>query len=386
MRILYSHRTRSADGQRVHIDALTRALVAQGHEVLMCGPEGISTPDTPARLSAGETAGRKSPLPKPLYELAEWAYSVPATRRLQAAASHFEPDIVYERYNLFFHAGAAVARRCGVPFLLEVNSPLADERKANGGLSLEGLAHRSERTIWQSADAVLPVTAVLGDIITAQGVAPEKIHVIPNGVDDETLLLADGLDLLEAYEIRQPLVLGFVGFVRDWHGVDRVVDWLASPAGKDAHLLLVGDGPAAPDLKAQAARLGVADRLTVTGVIQRGEVAAHISAFDIALQPAVTPYASPLKLQEYMAQARAVIAPDQPNIREAVTHGETAFLVPPGDTAALYKALDLLAGDKTLREGLGKAARQTLLERDLTWAGNARRVIRLAQDLILARH
>lgn len=385
MRILYSHRTRSADGQRVHIDALTRALVAEGHEVLMCGPEGISTPDTPARLSAGDGGPRKSRLPRALYELAEWAYSVPAARRLQGAAAHFEPDIVYERYNLYFHAGAAVARKCNVPYLLEVNSPLADERKANGGLALEGLARRSERTIWQSADAVLPVTAVLGGIVAAQGVPQEKIHVIPNGVDDETLVLSDGLDLREAYEIREPLVLGFVGFVRDWHGVDRVVDWLTSPAGQQVHLLLVGDGPAAPDLRAQAARLGVEDRLTITGVVQRAEVAAHISAFDIALQPAVTPYASPLKLQEYMAQARAVIAPDQPNIREAVTHGETAFLIPPGDTAALHKALDLLASDQDLREGLGRAARQTLLERDLTWAGNARRVARLAQDLILAR-
>ncbi|RFB05492.1 glycosyltransferase family 4 protein [Parvularcula marina] len=385
MRILYSHRTRSADGQRVHIDALTRAFLKLGHEVLICGPEGISTPDTPQRLSAGSDGPRGSHLPKPLYELAEWGYSLPASHRLRGAAKLFEPDIIYERYNLYYYAGEKVAKSLNLPLILEVNSPLADERASNDGLALEGLARRSERHIWQTADAVLPVTGVLGEIIEAQGVPKERIHVVPNGVDEATLELSDGKDLRAAYEITEPLVLGFVGFVRDWHGVDRAVDWLATETGKSCHLLLVGDGPAAPSLKAQAERLGVADRLTVTGVVQRNEVAAHIAAFDIALQPAVTAYASPLKLQEYMAQARAVIAPDQPNIREVVTHGETAFLTPPGDTRAFHQALDLLAEDAALREGLGRAARQVLLERDLTWAANARRVVAIANDLILAR-
>ncbi|MEM9233232.1 MAG: glycosyltransferase family 4 protein [Pseudomonadota bacterium] len=386
MRILYSHRTRSADGQRVHIDGLTRALVAAGHEVLMCGPEGISTPDTPVELATGKTGGAKARLPGPVYELAEWAYSLPAARRLKAAAERFEPDVIYERYNLYFHAASRIAPSLGLPFLLEVNSPLVDERLATGALALENFARRSEKTLWNAADAVLPVTGVLGDIIKAQGVPENRIHVVPNGVDAAALTETDGHELRAAYEIREPIVLGFVGFVREWHGVDRVVDWLAGETGSSAHLLLVGDGPVASDLKAQASRLGVADRLTITGVVQRHEVAAHIAAFDIALQPAVTAYASPLKLQEYMAQSRAIIAPDQANIREAVTHGETALLVSPGDTTALHNALTTLATDQALREGLGKAARQTLLERDMTWAANARRVVEIAQNLILARH
>lgn len=370
----------------MHIDALTKALAVAGHEVLICGPEGVSTPDTPVPLDAGKGGGgSRSRLPGPLYELAEYGYSLPAARRLKQAAETFEPDIVYERYNLYFHAGVPVARALGLPLLLEVNAPLVSERQATGQLALPPLGQWSERRLWRQADAVLPVTEVLAEMIAAEGVPRDKLHVIPNAVDDAALTPADGSAVRARYDLGERLVLGFIGFVRDWHGVDRVIDWLATPEGEGAHLLLVGDGPAAPDLRAHAERLGVSDRLTVTGVVQRDAVPAHIAAFDIALQPAVTAYASPLKLQEYMAQGCCVVAPDQPNIREVVTHGETAFLTPPGDVTALHGALSLLAEDTQLRQGLGTAARRVLLEREMTWPANARRVVEIAEGLLAKR-
>lgn len=382
MRILYSHRTKSADGQRVHIDALTRALRDEGHEVLICGPEGLSSPDAPMQLASSPQAGGASLLPGPLYELAEWAYSVPATRRLRAAAKSFVPDIIYERYNLYFHAGSTVAREREIPFLLEVNSPLVAERSATGKLALPALGRRAERQIWTSADAVLPVTAVLGATLAEAGVDPMRIHVVPNGVEEDALTPLEGTAVRTRYGLADKLVLGFTGFVRDWHRVDLVLDWLAGADGKNAHLLLVGDGPDTERLRQHASDMNVSDRFTITGVVQRSDVAMHVAAFDIALQPAVTPYASPLKLQEYMAQARAILAPDQPNIREVVTDGETALLTPPGDKDALFQALSRLRQSRELREKLGQAARQALLDRNMTWRGNARRVVEIAEGLL----
>lgn len=92
------------------------------------------------------------------------------------------------------------------------------------------------------------------------------------------------------------VVLGFTGFVRDWH-VHRIIDWMASPqAPQGTHLLVVGDGPVRAELEAQAQRLGLADRVTFTGVIHRDQVPSFVAAFDMALQlHVVTPYASPLK-------------------------------------------------------------------------------------------
>jgi hypothetical protein len=80
-------------------------------------------------------------LPKALYELLELAYSLLAYRRLSKAAKDFQPDVIYERYNLYLLAGVLLKRRLGIPLLLEVNAPLVFERSQHsGGLALPGLA------------------------------------------------------------------------------------------------------------------------------------------------------------------------------------------------------------------------------------------------------
>lgn len=385
MRILYSHRTKAADGQRVHIDGLTKALLNLGHDVLLCGPEGLTRPDESPSLDAGKGRSVMKYVPGPIYEFMEWGYGIAARQRLMAAANEFQPDIIYERYNLYYHAASSVAQKMRIPLMLEVNAPLVEERLKTDALAFPAQARRSERHIWQSADAVLPVTRVLADIIQECGVPEDRLHVMPNGVEEFILHPADGSAIRSRYNLENMTVLGFTGFVRDWHGVDRVIDWLATPDGQDTHLLLVGDGPAVPALRTQAEMKGVAGRFTVTGVVQRQAIPAHVASFDIALQPAVTAYASPLKLQEYMAQGRAILAPDQPNIREVVTPENHALLFPPDDTAIFQQQLARLSKDAGLRERLGAAAREALISRDLTWTGNARRVVKIAERLRLAK-
>ena len=383
MRILYSHRTRSADGQRVHIDALTRALAARGHEVLVVGPEGAHLAGAETVLDA-DAGGAPPGLPRLLHEGAEVAYGALAAARLIRAGRQFRPDVLYERYNLYHHAGQAARRALGVPWLLEVNAPLVEERikhgpSGAGGLALPRAARASEDRLWRAADAVLPVTRVLADMAAARGVPEERLHVVSNAVDRTER--AGGREVVRArLGVWDRFVLGFTGFVRDWHGVDAALRWL--PRRKDAVLLLVGDGPHAGALRAQAEAMGVADRLVVTGVVQRDAIPDHVAAFDVALQPAATPYASPLKLQEYMVEARAIVGPAQPNIAETVTDGESALLVPPGDEGALHAALDRLYGDEGLRDRLGAAARAVIFARDMTWDGNAGRVERIAAGLL----
>ena len=132
MRILYSHRTRSADGQRVHIDALTAALARQGHDVLIVGPEGARRPGERVRPLGPGRGGAPDVLPRLLHEGAEVAYGALAASRLIAAGQSFRPDVLYERYNLYHHAGQAARRVLGVPWMLEVNAPLVEERTAHG--------------------------------------------------------------------------------------------------------------------------------------------------------------------------------------------------------------------------------------------------------------
>lgn len=379
MKILYSHRTKSADGQYVHISALTEALAARGHEIVMAGPDDAQGAARRLDADAGEGGLRKL-LPKPLYEAAEIAYSVPAFLRLRAKA--VDVDILYERYNLFYHSGMWLARSHGLPMILEVNAPLALERARHGGLALKGLAQASERAIWRAADHVAPVTGVLARMVEAAGVSRSKITVIQNGVEQGFLAAANPAPVRARYGLEGKLVLGFSGFVRDWHGVGRILRYMARSVRPDLHFLLVGDGRARQGLECEARALGLADRFTVTGVVQRDAMPAHVAAFDIALQPAVVPYASPLKLFEYMAAGRAILAPASENISEVLTDGEDALLFSPDDEASLFQGLDRLVADASLRERLGARARASLVRQNLTWAGNAARVEKIAEGML----
>lgn len=351
----------------------------------MAGPEDWGAAETRALdVGAGES-GARALLPKPVYELAEFAYSAPAFLRLERARRLGAPQIIYERYNLYFHAGVRLSKARRLPLLLEVNAPLAEERARHGGLAFPALARASERSLWRAAGAVLPVTNVLARMIEAAGVPPERIHVVHNGADGTHLQACDPRPIRAHYGLDGKIVLGFLGFVRDWHGVDRVLRSMARAERKDTHLLLVGDGTARGDLEALARGLGLAGRFTVTGVVQPADIGAHIAAFDIALQPAATAYASPLKQFDYMAQARAILAPAQANIMEILTDGADALLFAPGDEAAMGAALSRLIDDDALRDRLGAAARETLLRRDLTWSGAARRVEAIAEALLQAQ-
>jgi len=324
----------------------------------------------------------RSWLPAPLYEPAEFSYSIPAYRRLAKLAAARRPDILYERYNLFFHAGAWLRRKTDLPMILEVNAPLADERSRHGDLFWKNFARRSEAAIWRAADMVLPVSGVLADHVSAAGVADAKIEIIRNAVSKEFLAQYNPNKIRERYGLCDKIILGFSGFVRAWHGIDRVIRFMAEKKRPELHLLIIGDGPARPVLENLAADLGVADRVTITGTVQRDEMPDHAAAFDVALQSAAVDYASPLKLFEYMALGKAIIAPDQQNIREILQNGETALLFPTKDAGAFDKILSPLIDDAQLRARLGAAAREDLIRRDLTWSGNAARIETIAHQLI----
>lgn len=381
LRILYHHRLASKDGQLVHVDELVAALRRRGHDVTVLAPPLYE--ERPFGAAGGIVDRLKRLLPAALYEALELGYGLLAAARLFLAVRRVRPDLIYERYSLHTPAGALVRLATGVPCLLEVNAPLAEERACFDGLALPWLARAVERRIWRAADRVLVVTAVLAERVRAAGIPGERIVVTPNGVDLERLDAAADRDWARrALGIGRELVLGFVGFVKAWHGLDPVLDWLARPERANALLLVAGEGPHAPALRRRAAELGIEARVRFLGVVPRERVPEVVRSFDIALQPAVVDYASPLKLVEYMALGRAILAPDRPNIREILTHDRNAWLVVP---EGLLAGLDRLADDPALRARLGAAARATVFERDLTWDANARRVETLAAGLGISK-
>lgn len=378
MRVLFHHRIASRDGQAVHIEELIAALQRQGHETILVGPPGLMA--TGFGGSSKWVDAIKRCIPGALYELLEIAYSLRAFLRLRTAVRTHRPDVVYERFSLFLFAGIWMRRLYGVPLLLEVNAPLFEERAKNDGLRLHALGRWAQRLLWNRADHVLPVTAVLGRIVAEYGVPPARITVIPNGIDPRRFdAVPDRAVSRAALGLPNRLILGFTGFIRGWNAVHRLIDFVARMRDQlDLHILVVGDGPARTSLQDHAHTHGVTDRLTIAGIVERDDISRYVAAFDIAVLPGVTSYSSPLKLFEYLQLGRAIVAPDMENIREILTDEQNALLFHPTREGAMEEALQRLAKDATLRARLGHAARQTIAARSLTWDHNAEQVVTLA--------
>ena len=376
LKILYHHRVAAQDGQSVHIRELVAAFKRLGHEIVFVGPS-IRPTDLGEENRLLSFARRILPLF--ILEVLELFYGVRVYFKLLAAYKHHKPDFLYERYNLFLPAGTWLKRKTGIPYFVEVNAPLSDERAKYSGLHLRRLARYFERMTFQNADRLFPVSSALADIVCTMGAPRPNITVLHNGITPTEYETADGSAIRAELGLDKKIVLGFVGFIREWHRLDRIIHILKHRGtNPDLHLLVVGGGPAIDDCVMLAETLGVSHRVHCVGFKGRDCIPDHLAAMDIALQPAVTDYASPLKIFEYLIAGLATIGPNQPNIREILTNGETGLLFDPQNFEEAEKAIIELSQNKDLRDRIGKAGQKLIETQKYTWSHNAEEIAALA--------
>jgi glycosyltransferase involved in cell wall biosynthesis len=149
---------------------------------------------------------------------------------------------------------------------------------------------------------------------------------------------------------------------------------LSELAEQRVKIALIGDGPAMEDLRRYAAEHRMDQSVVFTGPLPHAAVPPYLDLIDIAVQPAANEYCCPMKILEYMALAKPVIAPAQENIQELLTENEALFFKP-GDAASLAGALRRMASDPGKASAMGRAARAAVVERGYLWTENARRVV-----------
>lgn len=220
---------------------------------------------------------------------------------------------------------------------------------------LKRLAAR-EAQVWQQAEGYVTITQGLADRLTEMFGARQQLAVVPDGVRVAAVAPA------RERALPGEGVVAYAGHLYAWKGVDVLLRALALVP--EAKGLIVGGHDKEPDLarvKALAQELGVGDRVTFTGLVEPSKVADHLAHAMILVLPnpasaISTSYTSPLKLFEYMAANRAIVASDLPSIREVVRHNEQALLVEPGNAEALAGAIKKLIDDRALATKLAHAA------------------------------
>jgi glycosyltransferase involved in cell wall biosynthesis len=377
MRILYHHRTLGDGAEGIHIGAIVEAWRAAGHAVAVSALVGArSDPDRPTP-AARRWAAVKQRIPAALFEWCEVGYNAVGVARLVRAARRFRPDFIYDRYATFDASAIIAGRLVGVPVVIEANAPLAFERAHYETLRLARLARWFERRILSAADLVVVVSTPLERYFARLGVPGARMRVLPNGVDPARFRPdVDGSAVRRRYGLESAVVTGFSGSLRDWHGVDLLLEALARATERAPQLaaLIVGDGPMRGALERRARSGPIAGRVAFAGRVSHEEMPAHLAAMDIPVSPRATFYASPMKVIEYMACGRATVAPRTGNLEDLIDHGEDGMLFSPESADDLAGTIARLALDAPLRARLGARAREKVL-RERNWAACAARII-----------
>ena len=298
------------------------------------------------------------------------------------------PAFVYQRYSLNNYTGLRVARKTGVPLVIEYNgSEVWMSRHWSRPLAYESLSERIERLNLRGADLVVVVSRAMRDEILARGVDATRVLVNPNGVDPERYSPGvDGSSVRAQLGLNDATVVGFIGTFGPWHGAETLarayvrLRSLYPQLASRVRLLMIGAGPAMSEVERVLAEGGALDTAVFTGLVPQEEGPRYLAACDVLVSPHVpnpdgTPFfGSPTKLFEYMAMGKGIVASKLDQIGEVLEDRKSALLVPPGDVDALAEHVANLAGDRTLRECLGAEARRIALERH-TWREHTRRTI-----------
>lgn len=365
-------------GCSIHVQEMLRAFREAGLEITLfaCrlgGSPSADLRDIPVRLIPQATAAATVDRERQAMD----ANSV--VRGLLEEAGPF--DWVYERYSLWSHAAVEFAADTGTPSVLEVNAPLIEEQAAHRGLVHRTEAEEIARRVFSRASAIAAVSDGVAKYVRAVGGSKTRVRVIPNGVDPRRFTECQPAPS-PWEETSNPFVIGFVGTLKPWHGVHFLVSAFDEVHRRcsSARLLIVGDGPLRAEIEGSLEARGLRDASHFTGAVNPEEVPSWIARMDVAVAPYPAMegfYFSPLKLFEYMAAGRAVVASDIGQISGVLEDGVTGLLCTPGEPVSLAACLLKLESDPSMRRALGAAARARVLGRH-TWSDVATQVLSLA--------
>ena len=314
--------------------------------------------------------------------------------RLEALARELKPDVLHAHSPVLNAIPAIrVGKRLGIPVVYEIRAFWEDAAVDHGTTAEGSLRYRATRAMetWaiKRAGHVFTICEGLRRDIIGRGLPENKVTVIPNAVDVEGFQLSGEPDaaLKQKLGLDGKTVLGFVGSFYAYEGLDLLLD--AFPTLLDRHaelrILLVGGGPQDANLRAQAERLGIADKVVFTGRVPHSEVSRYYDLIDLLVYPRhsmrLTELVTPLKPLEAMAQGRIFAASDVGGHRELIRDGETGRLFGAGDATALADTVSAMLNGRENWPAMRQAGRR-FVEDVRNWKNSVRNYTNVYRALI----
>ncbi len=298
------------------------------------------------------------------------------------------PNVIYSRCSSLTFSPVLISKIFRIPYVIEVNGLLIDEEKMIGRPKvLTRLTGLNEKLNYKQADKIVAVTQGIKDgIKELHSIPDEKIVVIPNGANTDLFKPMHQEKAKKELKLEEKKnYICFVGNLAPWQGVEFLIQSAPLILKESTHtkFLIIGDGPMKEELIDLAEQMAVSDKFIFTGVVPYEEVPKYINASDICVvykKPLKSGY-SPLKLYEYMACEKPVIASRVEGF-EILEENHAGILVEPENPKELAKAIIKLLKDERLRRELGENGRK-YVTKNHSWEAVARRVAEVCKSVVV---
>jgi len=284
-------------------------------------------------------------------------------------------DLIHERFNLLSLGGAWASRKLGIPFVLEVNADLLEQRKFKGTPE-RGLRRLfsvwATRICFNTAAKIICISGSLKDHLSRKwNIEDSKLTVVPCAADVDALGPNNNPELVrrDLGLTTEPVVIWVGGFY-PWHDLELLLEsfTLVLERHPNAKLVLVGDGQTRQSIAHNVQANGLEQSVIMTGAIAHSDVPRMLSIADIAVVPSAPVPASrggtgtPLKLFEFMAAGKPIVATALDQAAEVIQNSNTGLLVEAGNVNRFAEAILTLLNDPAERRRLGQNARQRTIE------------------------
>ncbi len=388
MKIIYHHRTRGDGAEGIHIGEMIQAFKGLGHQVQLVCPAtskrtlGISL--GMKGVSAKESQRKRGLVKLYIIQLMEVVYNFVSFVRLAWSIVRTRPDFVYERYSSYHIGGILACRLLRTQSVLEVNCTYSG-RFRRRQLAFPGISSWIESWVVRSSNLVCVVSNPLKLCIMDRQVPSERIIVTPNAVNPEQLVSVPYAERTIRQQLRideEAVVIGFVGSLRQWHGIEFLANAIPRIVSKHPNcvFLIVGTGELESELKESIGKCNLNNNVRFTGGVKYEDVPLYIGGMDVGLMPDSNEWGSPMKILEYMLQGKAVVAPRLEPIEEIVQHGITGILFERLNLDAFVSAILGLLQSTEYRQTIGEKAQEYVLS-ERTWTANAQIVVHTIQTL-----
>jgi len=293
-------------------------------------------------------------------------------------------DLVYERFAAFQYLGYDLKIKRNIPWILETNAILSiessSERKST---ALPSKLQKYEKFAYQNCDVLVCITEELKELIIQKfNIDPNKIIISPNAVNIEEFS-SENHDPLKFNDLFN---IGFVGSLWQWQRLDFLFDAVKELQGQglEISITIVGDGQCADEWKNYAKLINI-DNVKFVGKVKREDVPRYISGFDVCysgqFSMGMGSYLSPIKMYEYMAMGKPILATSYGETKRLVTDGENGYLFNENDKENLKKAIKKLYSDKDLRILMGLKSRNLVLSNH-SWQIRVKSILSNIEDVL----